>query len=141
IGVNAARPTNTDKTTGYFNTVKASATTKGIKADTAQAVRGGLGDSRNITKKGFFNGFNDWEYDKFQSLDLRLVIGGGAGYSILKSDKTRLDAVAGIAWNHEKFDPSPKPKFTRNSSEFYFGDDYSIKLTPRSTFTQGFRMF
>jgi hypothetical protein len=140
-GFNATRATNTDKTTVYFNSVKASATTNGVRADTAQAVRGGLGYSRDFTKRMFFNGFNDWEYDKFQSLDLRLVLGGGIGYSLIKNERSRLDLVGGLSWNHEKFDPAPLPKFTRNSAEFYWGDDYSVKLRARSTLTQSFRMF
>ncbi len=140
-GLNAVRATNTDKTTIYFSSVKASATTDGLKQDTAQAVRGGLGYSRNFTKRMFFNGFNDWEYDKFQDLDLRLVLGGGIGYSLIKTDRSRLDILGGISWNHEKYDPAPLPKFTRDSAEFYFGDDYSIKLRARSALTQSFRMF
>ena len=39
-GVNAARVTSTDKTSLYFNTIKASALVSGQSADTAQAVRG-----------------------------------------------------------------------------------------------------
>ena len=70
IGMNAARATNTDKTSVYFNSVKASALVGAKKTETAQAMRGGWGYSRNLTKKVFFNGFNDWEYDRFQSLDL-----------------------------------------------------------------------
>jgi len=139
--MDAVRATNTDKTMVYFKSVRASATTNGVKSDTARAVRAGLGYNRDLTKRVFFNAFNDWEYDPFQSLDLRLVLGAGIGYSLIKSDRTRLDFVGGISWNHEKFDPTPLPKYTRNSAEFYFGDDYSVKLRPRSTLTQSFRMF
>jgi hypothetical protein len=141
FGVNAARPTNTDKTTLYFNVIKASAQTNGVTADTAQAVRGGLGYSRNLNKKIFLNVFNDYEYDKFQSLDLRVVLGGGVGYNIWKRERSSLSAVGGIDWNHEKFDPAPMPAFSRSSSEFYWGDDYSLKLSTRSTVNQTFRMF
>src|SRR5580704_4941892 len=51
IGINAARATNTDKTTLYFNTIKASSRNNGVNADTAEAVRGGVGYSRNLNKK------------------------------------------------------------------------------------------
>jgi hypothetical protein len=141
IGVNAARPTNTDKTTLYFNAIKASALSNGVTADTAQAIRGGVGYSRNLTKKIFANVFNDYEYDKFQSLDLRVTLGAGVGYNIWKKDRGALSVVGGGDWNHEKFDPAPLPKFTRTSAEFYWGDDYAYKLSTRSSLTEAFRMF
>jgi putative salt-induced outer membrane protein len=141
FGVNAARPTNTDKTTLYFNVIKASAETNGVNADTAQAVRGGIGYSRNLKKKFFVNVFNDYEYDKFQSLDLRFVLGGGIGYNVFKHEKSSLSAVGGIDYNHEKFSPTAMPSFSRSSSEFFWGDDYALKLSTRASLTQVFRMF
>jgi putative salt-induced outer membrane protein YdiY len=141
IGVNAARATNTDKTTVYFNTVKASSQANGITSDTAQAVRGGLGYSRNFSKKMFFNGFNDWEYDKFQSLDLRFVLGGGVGYHVWKNDKSFLDLLGGLDYKHDKFDPSPLPKYSKSAAEIYLGDDYGLKLNARTSFNQSFRYF
>ena len=112
-----------------------------MNADTAQAVRGGVGYGRNLTKKIFVNVFNDYEYDKFQSLDLRVTVGGGVGYYLWKRDRGALSLVGGGDWNHEKFDPAPLPKFTRSTAEFYWGDDYTYKLSARSSFTQAFRMF
>jgi putative salt-induced outer membrane protein YdiY len=141
IGVNAARATNTDRTSVYFNSIKASALLGGTQTSTAQAVRGGLAYNRNFTAKIFFNGFNDWEYDRFQALDLRATVGGGAGYHLWKADSGRLDLLGGFAWNHSKFDPAPDPKFTRNAAEAYWGDDFSYKLTDRTNLNQSFRMF
>jgi hypothetical protein len=141
VGINAARATNTDKTTLYFNAIKASALSNGITSDTAQAIRGGAGYSRNLTKKIFANVFNDYEYDKFQSLDLRVTLGGGVGYNLWKRDRGALAVVGGADWNHEKFDPAPLPRFTRSSAELYWGDDFGYKLSTRSSLTQAFRMF
>lgn len=141
FGATAARPTNTDKTTLYFNVIKASAESNGVTADTAQSVRGGLGYNRNLKKKFFVNVFNDYEYDKFQSLDLRVVLGGGIGYNLLKRERSALSVVGGADWDHEKFSPPTTPAFSRSSSEFYWGDDYSLKLTTRASLTQAFRMF
>jgi putative salt-induced outer membrane protein YdiY len=141
IGTNAARVTTTDKTSVYFNAIKASALTDGTTRATAQAVRGGLGYSRNITPRIFLNGFNDWEYDRFQSLDLRVAIGGGAGYTVWKSDRGRLDLPIGMAWSRSKFDPAPLPAFTRNAAEFYWGDELTYKLNSRTNLTQLYRMF
>ena len=141
IGMNAARVTRTDKTAIYFNTIKSSATANGRSVDTAQAVRGGVAYNRNLRKRLFVNVFNDYEYDRFQSLDLRVVMGGGLGYSVWKREKSQLDVLGGISWNHETFDPFPLKKFTRNSAEAYWGDDFAYKLSGRSAFTQNFRMF
>src|SRR5436305_14896522 len=47
--VNAARVTNSDKTSLYFNVIKASALVSGRSADTAQAVRGGIGYDHNLS--------------------------------------------------------------------------------------------
>jgi putative salt-induced outer membrane protein YdiY len=142
MALNAARSTNTDKASLYFSAVKASAQVGGVSAGTAQAVRGGWGYNRSISSRLFVNTFNDYEYDRFQSLDLRFVLGGGLGYSAWKGERGRLDVVGGIAYNREKFSPpSPASEFTRNSAEAYWGEDSSYKLSDATSLVQGFRMF
>ena len=149
--VNFTRKSNTSTTTAYFNSIRASAFANGTNSQTANAVRGGWAYSRNLEAKMFVNAFNDWEYDKFQSLDLRIVVGGGAGYHVWKADRGFLDAVVGISWNREKFDTTPaattavpSPTHTtllRNSAEFYWGDNFTYKLNSRTSITQSYRMF
>lgn len=140
--INFVRASNTTRTTAYFNSIRSSATINGVNSQTAQAVRGGWSYNRNITKKIFGNAFNDYEYDKFQSLDLRVVIGGGVGYTVWNREASRLSAVGGIAWNREAFGASgSSAAFTRNSAEAYWGDDFSYKLGARTSLVQGFRMF
>jgi len=47
----------------------------GVNSQTARAIRGGWAYSHDVAGKKFFlNAFNDYEYDKFQSLDLRVVM-------------------------------------------------------------------
>jgi putative salt-induced outer membrane protein YdiY len=140
-GLNAARITNADKISIYFNSIKASATIRQVNSQTAEAVRGGWGYNRNLKPRVFFNFFNDWEYDKFQNLDLRTVIGAGLGYNTWKGERGRLDLVGGLAYNREKFDPAPDKPFVRNGAEAYWGDDFTYKLNKRTSFFQGFRMF
>ncbi len=142
IGMNAARVTNTDKLFTYFNSIRASASLNKVSSQTAQAVRGGWGYNRNLKPRVFFNGFNDWEYDKFQSLDLRMVIGAGLGFNAWKAERGRFDVLGGMAYNREKFDPGlPLKPFTRNGADAYWGDDFTYKLNSRTSFFQGFRMF
>ena len=142
IGMNAARVTNTDKLFTYFNSIRASASVNKLSSQTAQAVRGGWGYNRNLKPRVFFNGFNDWEYDKFQSLDLRMVLGAGLGFNAWKAERGRFDILGGMAYNREKFDPGlPLTPFTRNGADAYWGDDFNYKLSSRTSFFQGFRMF
>ena len=136
-GVNAARITNTDKTSLYFNAIKASALVVGKNAATAQAVRGGLGYDHNIGPRMFVNVFNDYEYDKFQNLDLRFVLGGGVGYHAIQNERSRLDLLAGLDYNRSSF----STPLIRNSAELYWGDEYSLKLRAATSLVQSFRMF
>ena len=136
-GVNAARVTNTDKTSLYFNTIKASALANGKNSDTAQAVRGGISYDHNLSPRLFMNGFNDWEYDRFQNLDLRFVLGGGAGFHAVKTEKSRVDLLAGADFNHSSF----STPLTRNSAEAFWGDEYNLKMSTATSLVQTFRMF
>lgn len=136
-GVNAARVTKTDKTSIYFNAIKASAVVNGKSADTAQAVRGGVAYDHNVSPKLFTNVFNDYEYDRFQNLDLRFVLGGGLGFHAAKTEKSSLDLLAGFAFNHSSF----STPLTRNSGEFLWGDEYSLKVSSVTSLIQSFRMF
>ncbi len=136
-GVNAARVTNTDKTSLYFNAIKASAFANGKNSETAQAVRGGLGYDHNVSPRMFVNIFNDYEYDKFQNLDLRFVLGGGLGYHLIQRERSRLDLLAGADFNRSSF----STPLTRNSAELYWGDEYSFKLNAGTSLVQSYRMF
>lgn len=142
VSLNASRATRNDKTTVHFSAVKASALIRGVNAGTAKAVRGGWGYNRSVASRLFVNTFNDYEYDRFQDLDLRFVLGGGLGYSAWKGGRGRLDVLGGAAYNREKFSPAaPAASFTRTSAEAYWGEDMSYKLSEATSLTQGFRMF
>ena len=101
MAMNTARVTNTDKTSLYFSAVKASALINGVSAGTAQAIRGGWGYNRSVSSRLFVNTFNDYEYDRFQDLDLRFVLGGGLGYSAWKGEHGRLDHAGEYKSNRE----------------------------------------
>jgi hypothetical protein len=134
---NAVRETRTDKITLQFNEIYATALISGKKAATARAVRGGLDYDRNVGDRLFVNLFNDYEYDKFQDLDLRFVIGGGFGFKAIKNGRTHLDLTGGADYARAQF----STPLTRNSAEAYFGDDWTYKLSALSSLTQSFRVF
>ncbi len=142
-GMNAARVTNTDKTTVYFTAVKASSTINGVSADTAQAARGGWAYNHDVDSRLFLSTFNDYEYDKFQGLNLRVDFGGGLGYTLIKSDTTLLAIQAGADYNHSSFMQGTVGVASppSSSAELYWGDDYSLKLNKATSLVQSFRMF
>jgi hypothetical protein len=84
-GVNAERVTRTDKTSFYFNIIKADVRVDGESENTGEAVRGGISYDHDASERFFCNLFNDYEYDRFQDLDLRLAAAGGMGYKAIKT--------------------------------------------------------
>jgi hypothetical protein len=134
---NATRPTMTDKATVYFSAVSASALVVGTDTATAKAVRGGWAYQRDIRPRVFGNIFNDYEFDRFQSLDLRFVLGAGAGYHAIVRESTKLDLLAGLDYNRDKF----STPLTRNSAEFSWGDEFNHKLNNTVSLVQSYRMF
>ncbi len=139
--LNFARVSRTSSTRAYFNSIRSRATINNRSEQTAEAVRGGWGYDRNLNPRLFANFFNDYEYDRFQALDLRVVLGSGLGYRVWTSDRGKLSLLGGAAWNRESFSPADRAAFTRNSTEAYWGDDFAYKLNSRTNLTQGFRMF
>jgi hypothetical protein len=150
--LSAVRLTRHDKTSLYFNQIFGRALVRvgesnvGVMQDTASAVRGGWQYNHTISDRLFWNVFNDYEYDRFQSLDLRTVVGGGLGYSAIKSEKKQLDLVGGGSWNHESYSTpitidNGEPKYDRSAGEIYWGDDFLWKLTGTAAMKQSFRMF
>jgi putative salt-induced outer membrane protein YdiY len=141
-GVTAARTTKHDVISIYFNAVKSSASVNGVSSDTAQAVRGGWKYNRKVGSRLDVNSFNDFEYDRFQGLDLRFVIGGGLGYRAWKGKSGAFTVQAGVDYDHDKFSPAaPAVAFSRSSSEGYWGDDFSYRVNGSTSIVQAFRMF
>jgi len=134
---NAARVTTKDKIGLYFNQLYGQALANGVYSTIASSMRGGWSNNRNFKSRAFVTGFNDYEHDRFQSLDLRAVFGGGLGWTAVKNDKSNLAVQAGADYEHEAFTPN----ISRNSAELNFGDDYLYKLSAATSVTQSFRMF
>jgi putative salt-induced outer membrane protein YdiY len=133
----STRTTNTDKARVYFNQIFSRATIEETSKTTAKAVRGGWSYNKSLTSRMFVNLFNDYEFDQFQNLDLRFVLGSGLGYNMVKNNRTKLDLVGGAAYNRESF----ATPLVRNSAEAFWGDDFSHKLNANSSLNQSFRLF
>ena len=96
--------------------------------ETANAIRGGGRYEINLSSRTFAFGFADLEFDEFQKLDLRAVLGGGMGYHAIKNERTLLDVFGGGAFNKEYFSTGLR----RSSGEALIGEELTHKLSSRS---------
>jgi putative salt-induced outer membrane protein YdiY len=128
----ATRETTRDTIKLYFTSLFAENSTTGDSVVTANAIRGGSRYELNVNDKMFTYGFVDLEYDEFQSLDLRNVLGGGFGYHVVKNDRMRFDVYGGGAFNQEFFNND----ITRRSAELTVGEEFNYTLTDRTSFNE-----
>jgi putative salt-induced outer membrane protein YdiY len=123
--------------TVYFNQIHSTARVNDLTSTIASAVRGGWKYDHNISSSIFLTGFNDYEHDRFQNLNLRFVGGGGAGVKLVKSENLHLDVDLGADYQRENFMNAQ----TRNSAEANFGDNLLYKLLKGTSVTQSMRVF
>jgi putative salt-induced outer membrane protein YdiY len=69
--------------------------------------------------------------DRFQDLDLRTVLGVGAGYHAIKNPHTTFDVLFGGAFNREFFTTS-----NRSSAEVLLGETLTHKFFASSSFNE-----
>jgi putative salt-induced outer membrane protein YdiY len=139
----AARVTDRDKISVYTTAIYASDDTTPPSHATAHAIRGGLRGDLNVSERLFVFGFTDFEYDEFQHLDLRNVIGGGLGYHVIKTVNTQFDVFGGGAFQQEYFSAIPPtvPALTRKSGEIVVGESLNTKLNGRTTLAETFSLY
>jgi putative salt-induced outer membrane protein YdiY len=133
----ASRDTRTDRIMLYFNQIYGTARANNVTSTIASALRGGWKYNRNFSSRMFVTGFNDYEHDRFQNLNIRFVAGGGAGVRALKTERAQLDFDAGIDYMRENF----LNGLNRNSAEVNFGDNLFYKVSKATTVTQAMRLF
>ena len=142
---NAARITRKDKITVGFNEIYSTATLNGVSSAIASAIRGNWTYSRDLTPRFFVSTLNSYEHDRFQSLDLRFVVGGGFGVNAIKTDKLNLSFSGGGDYEHESFEATPTTSslvsLSRNSGEANFGNAFLYKLSSVTSITQSFSFF
>ncbi|MFQ5816962.1 MAG: YdiY family protein [Terriglobia bacterium] len=132
LAVKTARTTERDRISLYLHSLFARNSTLGTAVTTADAIRGGTRYNINLTDRLFTFGFTDLEFDEFQQLDLRLVLGGGMGWHARKTSRTLLQLFAGGSSNQEFFSTG----LTRRSGELLWGEDLSYKLSGRTSLTE-----
>ena len=89
---------------GLFGTYLFSTVGSGTDAvTTARATRGGVRYDHDLLGPLFGFGFGDAENDLLQLLDLRTVIGGGAGAHVLKTGATQFNLFGGVSYAKDSY--------------------------------------
>jgi hypothetical protein len=133
----AARVTTKDKVTVHFNQIYASSLANNVNSATASSISGGWAYNRDFTPKVFVATINEYEHDRFQTLDLRSVFGAAGGWNAIKKGKAALSFQAGADYERESF----MDNTNRNSAEVNFGDDLLYKFSAVTSVTQAFRIY
>jgi hypothetical protein len=134
---NAVRVTHNDKIAVTVNQLFGTATINNVSSTVANAIRGNWTYNRDLTPGFFLSTLNSYEHDQFQLLNLRFVAGAGAGYNVIKKERTTLALSAGGDYEHEAFSQG----LARSSAEANFGDELSHKFSGVTSVTQSFRYF
>jgi putative salt-induced outer membrane protein YdiY len=144
-GVSFARPTKTDKTSLYLNTLYTHDGKAGVT--TADTTNSGLRYDHNLNPKLFAFGTTDFATDALQNLDLRSVVGGGFGWHAIAKPRQQFDILGGVVWTHESYSAVPAntsttpvtpavPAETNSFAALDFGQQYTRKLGKASVFTE-----
>jgi putative salt-induced outer membrane protein YdiY len=144
LAAKAVRQTTRDKITVYTTAVYASDDTTPPNRTTAHDILGGIRGDFNLNDRMFVFGFTDFEYDEFQHLDLRNVLGGGVGYHAFKKAHSAFDVFGGADYEQEYFSPNPPATLTnttRKTAEIVVGEEYDVKWNDRTTFSEKMSFF
>jgi putative salt-induced outer membrane protein YdiY len=110
--------------------------------ETANKVSGSLRVDRDLTPKLFVYVANAYDFDRFQNLDLRAVLGGGFGYHVWKAENGYFDVAGGGDWSHEEFSATPtSPAFTRDSGEATVAEEGSYTAYKKLKVLERFAFF
>lgn len=132
LGANLVRSTSRDKISLYFTSINTNARLQGVTQQTANAIRGGGRYDLNLSKKAFVFALSDLEFDEFQRLDLRFVLGGGGGYRVIQNKRTLFDLFSGANLNKEFFSTGLR----RTSTELILGNELNHKIASNMVLTE-----
>ncbi|MGA2812180.1 MAG: DUF481 domain-containing protein [Candidatus Acidiferrum sp.] len=149
LAAKAARVTDRDKISVYATSVYSEEDNTSPSQTTAHAINGGVRGDINVSPRYFVFGFTDFQYDAFQHLDLRNVLGGGFGYHVVKTKATQFDVFGGGDFDQEYYssyvDPTTTltvPSLTRKSGEINAGESLNTAVfNGRTTVTEAFSLF
>lgn len=137
FGLNGTRETPNNKFSVYANGLHVNNANSGNDVTTAQSIWTGARYDININREWFAFSSSDFEYNKPQKLNLRAVLGGGAGYHAVKNEKADVDIIVGGTNNYENFSTG----LQRNSAEVVLGKEVKYKMSPRVRFNERFILY
>ena len=107
LAFNAARTTPHDKITAYMTSVYADSglvVAPGVTAGvTANEITGGARYQHDVGGRAFAYASAEFLYNELQFLNLRSILGAGAGYHAIMQPKTTLDFFAGGNYTRESY--------------------------------------
>lgn len=127
---NAVREAGKNVLALNFSQIYATQSTTEPFGATANRISGSIRADRRAGGRLFLYGINAYDYDRFLSLDLRSVFGGGLGYKPWASRRGSLELSGGGNWNREKFSREEGP-LVRNSGEVAAGQELTVQLLSR----------
>ena len=131
------RQTLHDKLGLYANSVYATNNAPGaVPATSANTIGGGLRYDHNLNQRVFGFVATDFFSDALQSLNLRSVFGGGAGFHAIKKDNTTLDLLGGANYTHESY-----TALTRNFAALTLGEELMHKLAKSTLLNERLAFF
>ncbi len=125
------RRTQRDKISISATTLFAQNSNSGASETTANAIRGGTRYDVTLSDLMFIFGFINLEFDEFQDLDLRSVLGGGLGWHVRNTERTVLDLFSGGSFNQEFFTSE-----TRKSGEIVLGQELAYRLVESTALSE-----
>jgi putative salt-induced outer membrane protein YdiY len=137
VAFTGIRQTLNDKLGLYANSVYATNNASGaVPATTANTAGGGLRYDHDLTPRVFGFVAGDFFSDALQTLNLRSVFGGGAGFHAIKSDRTTLDLLGGANYTHESY-----AALSRNFIALTIGEELMHKLTKSTVLNERLYFF
>lgn len=137
VGVRATRVTPRERLAVNFTSLLSRNKTDAQTVTSANAIRSGLRYDLNLSRRIFTFGFTNFESDRVQKLDLRNVLGGGAGLRVVDSQRTQFDVFTGGSFNREYLAVGEN----RKSGEILVGHDLSYKMSPRTAMGSRFSFY
>ena len=103
---------------------------------TANQQRGGARFYHDLTSRIFAFANTDFMTDALQDLNLRTVLGGGAGYHLIKRDRVSLDVLGGANFTRENY-----AEVQRNLMAGQLEEEFKFKLAKSTTLVQNSAFF
>jgi putative salt-induced outer membrane protein YdiY len=137
LGFLGTRQTPRDKLDLYANSVYSKNRASGaVPSTTANTEAGSARYDHDLTKKVFGYAAADFFANELQTLNLRSVFGGGAGYHVIKNENTTLDFLGGLNYTRENYD-----LFSRNLVALTLGEELLHKLGKSTTLNEKLYFF